>query len=187
MLRCCAMTRDVTRLPGAKNKFGASLFETKVFREQMYCMEESTCDIVETFRRPPQWFGARGIVPPFPLSLRPWLSPVVLLKTGSNPWRKISCWCLIALTSYIPAANSSQNFFSRGRCTKAVFVNRGCFESVPRWRERRQRTKAPSPSVSCKKTPFLWEGKISLCGHLSIAMLFEKFRLGSYASLVPVR
>ena len=30
----------------------------------MHCIEESTCDIVGTLRRPPQPFGARGIVPP---------------------------------------------------------------------------------------------------------------------------
>jgi len=27
------------------------MFEPEVFRKQMYCIEESTCDIVETFRR----------------------------------------------------------------------------------------------------------------------------------------
>jgi len=29
------------------------MFETKVFRKQMYCIEESTCDIVETLRALP--------------------------------------------------------------------------------------------------------------------------------------
>ena len=29
----------------------------------MYCIEEKTCDIVGTFRRP-QWFGAPEFVPP---------------------------------------------------------------------------------------------------------------------------
>jgi len=28
------------------------MFEPKVFRKQMYCIEESTCDIVGTFLRP---------------------------------------------------------------------------------------------------------------------------------------
>jgi len=28
------------------------MFETEVFRKQMYCIEESTCDIVGNFRRP---------------------------------------------------------------------------------------------------------------------------------------
>jgi len=31
-----------------------------------YCFEKSVCDIVVTLW-PPQWFGAHGIVPPFPL------------------------------------------------------------------------------------------------------------------------
>jgi len=29
------------------------MFKLKVFRKQMYCVEESTCDIVRTFRAPP--------------------------------------------------------------------------------------------------------------------------------------
>jgi len=45
-------------VPGARSKFGAPMFETEVFRKQMYCTEESTCGIVGTFRRPLQWFGA---------------------------------------------------------------------------------------------------------------------------------
>jgi len=34
------------------------MFEPEVLRKQRYCIEESTCDIVGTSRRPPQWFGA---------------------------------------------------------------------------------------------------------------------------------
>jgi len=45
---------------GARSKFGAPMFETEVFRKQMYCIEESTYDNVGTFWRPPQPFG----VPP---------------------------------------------------------------------------------------------------------------------------
>jgi len=41
----------------ARSKFGTPMFETEVFRKQMYCIEESTCDIVGTFRRLPQWFS----------------------------------------------------------------------------------------------------------------------------------
>jgi len=39
--------------PGARIKFGAPIFEPKVFRKQMYSIEESTCDMVRTFRLPP--------------------------------------------------------------------------------------------------------------------------------------
>jgi len=35
--------------PGARNMFGASMFEPEVFRKQMYCIEESAYDIVVTF------------------------------------------------------------------------------------------------------------------------------------------
>ena len=44
---------------GARSKFGAPIFEREVFRKQMYCFEESTCDIAGTFRPPLQWFCAR--------------------------------------------------------------------------------------------------------------------------------
>jgi len=46
------------------------MFEPEVFQKQMYCVEESTCDIVGPFRRPSSdlaplyWLGARGISPP---------------------------------------------------------------------------------------------------------------------------
>ena len=45
------------------------MFEPEFFRKQMYSIEESTCDIVGTFRRPPQssgaltqWFGAPIVI-----------------------------------------------------------------------------------------------------------------------------
>jgi len=37
-------------VPGAKSKFGTSIFEPEVFRKQMYCIEESTYDIVGTLQ-----------------------------------------------------------------------------------------------------------------------------------------
>jgi len=46
-------------------------------RKQIYCIEESACDIVWTFRRPPQSFGVPIVIrrprncAPFPPSLRP--------------------------------------------------------------------------------------------------------------------
>jgi len=39
-------------VPGARSKFGAPMFETEVFRKQMYCIEEIICDIVGTFVAP---------------------------------------------------------------------------------------------------------------------------------------
>jgi len=46
--------------PGARKKFGPLMFDCKVFREQIYCYEEGTCDIVETF-------SARALCPSCPL------------------------------------------------------------------------------------------------------------------------
>jgi len=43
-------------VPGVRNKLGVPC-------EQMYCIEESTCDIVGTFWRP-QYFVAQAIVRP---------------------------------------------------------------------------------------------------------------------------
>jgi len=34
---------------GARTKFGAPMFEHELFRKQMYCTEESTCDIFWDF------------------------------------------------------------------------------------------------------------------------------------------
>ena len=45
--------------PGERSKFGAPRFEPEVFRKQMYSIEEGTCDIFGTIRRP-------GIVPACP-------------------------------------------------------------------------------------------------------------------------
>jgi len=36
----------------ARSKFGAPMFKPEVFWKRMYCIEESTCNIVGTFRRP---------------------------------------------------------------------------------------------------------------------------------------
>jgi len=46
--------RSVTKLNGARGKFGTPLFGLEIFRKQMYCIEESICDIAGTFRRTPQ-------------------------------------------------------------------------------------------------------------------------------------
>jgi len=46
------------------SSFGSKFTALKFFRKQIYCI---TCDIVGTFGRHPQLFGARGIVPVAPL------------------------------------------------------------------------------------------------------------------------
>jgi len=51
--------------PGARNKFGASMFETEVFRKQMYCFEKSAYDIVVTFW-PPAMIPRQRNCAPFP-------------------------------------------------------------------------------------------------------------------------
>jgi len=56
--------------PGKKQVW-RPMFEFEVSRKQMYCIEESTCDIAGTFRRPPAVIrrphsDSRRIVPPCP-------------------------------------------------------------------------------------------------------------------------
>jgi len=54
--------------PGARCKFDAPIFEPEVFRKQMYCVEECTCDIVGIFWRPsnhsapPQYFSDPRVI-----------------------------------------------------------------------------------------------------------------------------
>jgi len=58
--------RGVTGLDGARanKQVCPSIFEPTFFRKQMYCIEESTCDIVGTFRR------TENCTSPCPLPLR---------------------------------------------------------------------------------------------------------------------
>jgi len=54
--------------PGARSKCGAPVVEPEVFRKQIYCIEESACDIVATFRLPGNRTKGR---PPLPSPLPP--------------------------------------------------------------------------------------------------------------------
>ena len=54
---------------GERNKFGAPMFEPKVFREQMYCIENRTCDMVVFFFDYPSDLAPGTLCAP---SVRPW-------------------------------------------------------------------------------------------------------------------
>jgi len=78
---CCVWVRDVTRLDGAQGKkqVWRPMFEPEVFLKQMYCTDESTCDkkestcnIVEIFRRPRSHSAPREIYSPLVPFVRPW-------------------------------------------------------------------------------------------------------------------
>jgi len=82
--------RGVARFDGARDKkqVWCPQVRTWVFRKQLYCIEESTCDIVGTFRCPPQWFGVpimiwrQRIVPACP----PRYAPVRRYVSSASRW-----------------------------------------------------------------------------------------------------
>jgi len=63
----------------AKRKDGALMFEFEVFPKQMYCIEESACDIVGTFLSPlaPHSDSGPGEFTTFLASL---VTPLVLMR-----------------------------------------------------------------------------------------------------------
>jgi len=65
--------------PRARNKFCAHIFEPDVFRKQLYCIEDSTCDIAETFLCP-RSDSAPGEL--FPLA--PLVTPSCTTVTGNE-------------------------------------------------------------------------------------------------------
>jgi len=48
--------------PGSRIKFGAPMFAPELRRKQMDCVEESACDMIGTFRRPPQPFSVPIVI-----------------------------------------------------------------------------------------------------------------------------
>jgi len=77
--------------PGARSKFGASMFEPELFRKQMYCIDESTCDVLGTFRSPSR-DGARVILAP--PSLRPW-DHYSSRGTATHVWKEWNVYLLV--------------------------------------------------------------------------------------------
>ena len=79
--------------PGARNKLGAPYSNLRPFGSKC-AVEKSTCDIGETFRRPPQWFGVptairrQGNCAPFAPLVMP--LPVFnrFLNKNSSIWRE---------------------------------------------------------------------------------------------------
>ena len=59
--KCVQGRNEVRWRPGQKTSL-APLFEPEVFWKQMYYIEESTCDIVGSFRRPAQSFGVSAVI-----------------------------------------------------------------------------------------------------------------------------
>ena len=80
------MCRDVTRLDGAwgeETSLAAACSNLRSFGNKCTVLKKSTYDIVVAFR-PQQWFGALGIVPSCPPSLRLWCYSIKIGKISEN-------------------------------------------------------------------------------------------------------
>jgi len=75
-------------VPEARSKFGAPVFEPEIFRKQMHCIGESTCNIVGTFR-PPGNCAPRRYVSMVSKSSDFYLCPLIL-----NSHSISACICL---------------------------------------------------------------------------------------------
>ena len=53
------------------------MFEPVVFRKQIYCIEESACDIVGSSQRPLSDSAPGELFTPCPSTLRPWAGKVI--------------------------------------------------------------------------------------------------------------
>ena len=67
---------------GTRSKFGAPKFVTGIFRKQMYYIEESTCEIFGTIRRPAVSRRPGNCVP-----LSPFVTPLQV-----SPPKRIALW-----------------------------------------------------------------------------------------------
>ena len=92
----CTVHRGTTRLDGAgaRSKFGVPMLEPEVFRKQMCCVEESTCDIVGIFIRPPQWFGAPYIDSAPGKLCAPLVTPLTVHYLAWNLAQQLTSWVI---------------------------------------------------------------------------------------------
>jgi len=74
------------------------MFEPKVFRKQMYCIEDSTCKIVGTFVHPYSDLGPKAFGPKHRGSCSPSLGPC-RLGFHNNPLNPIGGLCSVARMS----------------------------------------------------------------------------------------
>ena len=138
---CLPRARSVTRLDGARGKkqvWRPHIRFWGLYRKQIHCIAESTCDIVGTFQGPPKSFGAAGsdsalgeLCPCWPPpSLRPCHVHKRNLKIrwcpkchlGNSRFRssKSSNAVILALTatnSFIPTTRNGQFFEQSGQKT----------------------------------------------------------------------
>ena len=84
------------------------MFEPEVFRKQMYCFENVPMTLLGLFALPPQWFGPRGIVPPFPPSLRLWYYAIKIGKFSKfTNFQVQTSWISLPWTSAIFEHNTA--------------------------------------------------------------------------------
>ena len=104
--------------PGTISKFGAPMFEP-VFPKQMYCTEESTCDIAGPFRRPTQRVGTPMVIrhPGNCASRAPLITPLphafINCKAASTP-RPLSRACYASTTTHYGKTVALWHAIARG-------------------------------------------------------------------------
>ena len=104
--------------PGTISKFGAPMFEP-VFPKQMYCIEESTCDIAGPFRRPTQRVGTPMVIrhPGNCASRAPLITPLphafINCKAASTP-RPLSRACYASTTTHYGKTVALWHAIARG-------------------------------------------------------------------------
>jgi len=132
----------------------------------MYCIEDSTCDIVGTFRRPPQLFGARGIVPPLPPFVTPLLPPSVVHDNWAGKKNKTAADTLVPVWGFSPQSDhpvflpyrSASNPPARKYRTRLVTASQHIDNNRRPVRIRWHFVRATSRACFGKRTPCAYQG-----------------------------
>jgi len=77
------------------------MFEHKVFRKQMHCIEESACVIVRSFGRPPQYFSAPRVI------RRPWNCALLVTPLLVEPQYSVKKLQMYTLANNLPLCDKN--------------------------------------------------------------------------------
>ena len=128
--------------PGQEAKFGAPVLETEFFRKQIYCIEESSCDIVRAFWRSSQPFGIPAVI------WRPYSDSVPEDCAPVDPPPSLRPEPAVSLPHFCKVTRLSRTWGQQGHLlnhsilnlpcckTKATFSGFRCWKEIrPEWSE----------------------------------------------------